>query len=360
MKKSFYLYTISTLLLLIFSSCDKETSVTLPDIGDVTYEIGYGEIAFEWSFPEQKDVEYVRVDFISEGESKLYTFSRFSEEAIVTGLNAEEYNFSIRTADKNGNLSAPVLVTATPLEPPYKIVAKTLKMEPVVGGINVRWENPTGKSVQINVEYIDNAGSNKIFTLVSSELEGKRSVLDVSGEEQVFSCYTSNPMNFLQFSEIKTVAIKPYEEIRFEDRDQWVVLDFSSQRPSDPPSMLFDGDPGTYWQTDWTLGANDPFPHHVAFDMGSSRVVTKLAFWNRDHQNANNAPTDFTVEGSLDGENWSVYGSYTDFPTDRGKEITYALDSLPNIRYIRITFSNPRNGVHYFALAEIYVFGAFI
>lgn len=359
MNRIMYFQTIFLAFLLFLLSCDKETVVTLPTIGEVTYEVGYGEIAFTWNFPQEQDVEYVRVDFISDGEDKRYAFSRFSEEALITNLHAVEYSFSIRTADKNGNLSDPICIDATPLEPAYKIAAETLAIEPVVGGVAVRWENPTGKDIQINVDYLDSDGVRQLYTSISSESSGKRYVLGVHPEEQVFSYYTSNPRNFLQFSEIKTASIQPYQEVRFEDRSEWMIVDFSSQSGTgESPEKILDGNLGTFWQTNWR--ASDPFPHHVTFDMLSSRIVTKLGFYNRNHNNAKNAPTDFIVEGSLDGSDWKIYGSYDDFPTTRNVEIIYSLDALPNIRYIRLTFSNPRNNVVYFTLAELYVYGAFL
>jgi len=358
MKELFYYQTIFLAFLLLLFSCDKETAVNLPEMGAVTYEVGYGEIAFNWSFPREQDVEYIRVDFMQGGEEKLYAFSRFSEKALITGLDALEYNFSIRTADKKGSLSAPVFVTATPMEPAYKIAAESLAVEPTIGGVIITWENPTGKDIQINLEYIDNKGILQYYSSISSDMKGAKYVLGVAEEEQTFSYYTSNPKNFLQISEIKTASIKPYVEVKFEDRSDWVVLDYSSMNSGDLPENLFDGNHGTIWQTDWRAG--DPFPHYVVFDMGSNRIVTSLGFWNRDHNNANNAPTDLIVEGSLDGENWQVYGSYTDFPTTRGSEITYRLDSTPEIRYLRLTFDKGRNGTAYFALAEIYVYGAFL
>lgn len=359
MNRLIYFKTIILAFLLFLFSCDKETAITLPTIGEVTYEVGYGEISFNWNFPQEQDVEYVRVDFSDEGEDKLYSFSRYAEDALIMNLQSREYTFSIRTADKTGHMSAPICINATPLEPAYKVVASSLKIEPVIGGVAVSWENPTGKDIQINVDYLDGDGVRQLYTSISSELTGKRYVLGVHTEEQVFSYYTSSPGNFLQLSEIKTASIKPYQEVRFQDKSEWIIVDFTSQSSqNEPPTRIFDDNLSTFWQTDWR--AADPFPHHVTFDMLSSRIVTKLGFYNRDHNNAQNAPTDFIVEGSLDGVDWTIYGSYNDFPTTRNTEIIYSLDALSSIRYLRVTFSNPRNNVVFFSLAELYVYGAFL
>ncbi len=132
-----------------------------------------------------------------------------------------------------------------PLEPAYKIAAETLAIEPVVGGVAVRWENPTGKDIQINVDYLDSDGVRQLYTSISSESSGKRYVLGVHPEEQVFSYYTSNPRNFLQFSEIKTASIQPYQEVRFEDRSEWMIVDFSSQ------SGTGESPEKKYWMAIW-------------------------------------------------------------------------------------------------------------
>jgi len=68
----------------------------------------------------------------------------------------------------------------------------------------------------------------------------------------------------------------------------------------------------------------------------------------------------FKIEGSLDNENWTVYGEFDDFPTDRKVEIIYDLPSTPVMRYMRITALTARNNVAYLALAEINVYGAYL
>lgn len=353
------IFTSSILLLsvlMLFQSCNKEESISLRGVEDVSYEVGFGEIVFSWDIPKDDNIEYVRVSFNDEGEERLYSFSLYSEEkAVISGLDSKEYTFLIETADKLGKTSAPVTISATPLKPPYLIVGETLSIEPVVGGVSIAWENPTEKEVQINVDYLDEDGATKAFSVVSDESKSKRYILGVLADEQSFAFYASTPGNYLQISDVRTATLKPYLEIRFEDREDWTITDYSSVFNQDFPEKIFDNDLQTFWQTNWR--AQDPYPHYVEFDMGVSRIITKLGFYNRDHNNANNAPTDFIVEGSQDGLEWELYGSYDDFPTTRKEEILYTLESTPNIRYMRITFDKPRNTVN-FALAELYVYGA--
>lgn len=347
------------IIAILLYSCEKESSVSLPSIGEVTYEVGYGEVMLKWDFPNNKDVEYISVEFTDDGEDKLYSYSKHTESgAIVPNLEAKEYTFSISSADKNGNKSDSKEITVTPLEPVYEIAAKSLSLKPRIGGVIVEWKNITGKEVQINVEYIDNEGLKKIYTSVSSEVEVEKYILGVSNEEQVFSFYTSNPKNYLQRSETKTAKLKPYSEIKFEDRDRWIIIDYTSYyNEAQTPQKLLDGDKASFWQTNWSDPSSN-FPHYIELDLIDERIVTSLGFFNRDHANAKDAPNNFIVEGSIDGINWNKYGDYDDFPTTRGSEILYGLDSAPSIRYIRITFSNPRNGVKVLALAELYIYGA--
>lgn len=354
-KKIVYVFLLCCIALI---SCNKETNISLPTIDNVTFQEGYGDITFMWNFPENKNIDHVRVDFMDNDEKKYYTFSRFTKEAIVSGLKSKEYQFIIRTADKSGNLSEPIQIKATPQNPVYVVVGETINAKPIIGGIAVSWKNDTGKEVQINVEYVNNESIRQIFTVVSADKEGSAVVANVPFEKQEISMYASNPSNYKQTSTIKTVAVKPYQEIRFEDKNKWVVVEADSDDGSHFPSLLFDDDLSTFWQTNWRAGHK--FPHHVTFDMGSERVVSALGFYNRDHNNANNAMKDFTIEGSLDGENWITYGSFDDFPTTRREEIKYALAQTPTVRYIRITGLTARNNVIYLALAEIYVYGAFL
>ncbi|HXL00898.1 MAG TPA: discoidin domain-containing protein [Dysgonamonadaceae bacterium] len=345
--------------LFFFVSCDNEETVLLPSLGEIQVEKGYGEVIFYWDFPQDNEAEYIRVDYTDNGESKWRNFSKYAKKAIIPNLSATEYEFKISVADKNGNLSEPKIVKVTPDEPAYLMVARTFEAEPTFGGIIVTWKNETGIKVRVNVKYLDSEGFEQVYSVESSDVDGKAVVTkDVPIENQEFRVFSSNPSNYDQRSEEVVFSIKPWKLIKFEDKSTWTVVSVDSHDGSNVPEYLFDDDLSTFWQTNWVAG--HPFPHHVAFDMKKERIVCRVGFYNRDHNNANNAMQKFKIEGSLDNENWTVYGEFDDFPTDRKVEIIYDLPSTPVMRYMRITALTARNNVAYLALAEINVYGAYL
>lgn len=357
--KNINIIVFALVSLFLFASCDKEENVLLPSLGEIQVDKGYGEVVFYWDFPQDDEAEYIRVDYIDNGENKWRNFSKYAKKALIPNLSATEYEFRISVADKNGNLSEPKIVKVTPNEPAYLMVARTFDAEPTFGGIIVTWENETGIKVRVNVEYTDSNGDPQVYSVESSDIDGKAVVIgDMADEIQEFRVYSSNPSNYGQKSEETIFNIKPWKVIKFEDKSSWKVVSVDSDDGSNKAENLFDNNLTTFWQTNWA--AAHPFPHHVTFDMNTERIVSSVGFYNRDHNNANNAMQKFRIEGSLDNENWTVYGEFDDFPTDRKVEIIYNLPSTPVMRYMRITALTARNNVAYLALAEINVYGAYL
>lgn len=71
-------------------------------------------------------------------------------------------------------------------------------------------------------------------------------------------------------------------------------------------AYAIDGNINTYWHSQWQ-GASPPFPHWLLIDMKSDVYVTRVDMAAR--QNASTGFTRFNLEGSLDGEKWTILGS---------------------------------------------------
>ena len=70
---------------------------------------------------------------------------------------------------------------------------------------------------------------------------------------------------------------------------------------SGPGSTAVDGDPATYWHTEWDT--NTPFPHHIIVDTGEVQDLCGLGHLPRAGSKARQAK-DFELYVSEDGKSW--------------------------------------------------------
>ncbi|WP_406454333.1 family 20 glycosylhydrolase [Streptomyces sp. NBC_00876] len=113
-----------------------------------------------------------------------------------------------------------------------------------------------------------------------------------------------------------------------------------------------DGDPGTYWHTEWSAAAPG-FPHHLTLDLGKSYDVTGLQYTQR--QNARNGRIkDYRIEVSADGTTWTpvATGSFTEALTPQNVEF-----GAGRGRYVRLTGLDSPAGNAFAGAAEINVGG---
>ena len=94
-----------------------------------------------------------------------------------------------------------------------------------------------------------------------------------------------------------------------------------------------DGDVATFWHSNWASTA-PIFPHWLNIDMKQLYFIDKIALHPRN--NNNNGFTRFKLEGSVDGNNWILFGDNIVFdPANRNFQ-EYPITPT-ELRYIRIT-----------------------
>ncbi|WP_185975818.1 discoidin domain-containing protein [Tessaracoccus rhinocerotis] len=99
-------------------------------------------------------------------------------------------------------------------------------------------------------------------------------------------------------------------------------VDVSSEQTSGEPApsgfvaAAFDGDPSTYWHSQWS-SAEPAYPHWVEMDAGDSLELCALNFLPRQGS-ANGRPAEVTVSVSDDGEDWTEVTECDTSTTGRG------------------------------------------
>lgn len=72
----------------------------------------------------------------------------------------------------------------------------------------------------------------------------------------------------------------------------------------DPVSNAIDGDPATFWHTDWSVAPVPSTPHWIAADLGAKRSVCGVRYLPRQDGNPNGRIGKYEVYTSTDGKAW--------------------------------------------------------
>lgn len=141
------------------------------------------------------------------------------------------------------------------------------------------------------------------------------------------------------------------------DRTNWTVIGFSSQEANgegpDNGRAIFalDGDPNTYWHTQWQNGQPGP-PHYLIIDMGETKTIHGLSFLDRQSDNSGK-PNSVTVETSKDNITWEAAGS---FNLQNTKDLQQQfLSGFKEARYFKVNILSSYNAT-YTHLAELNAF----
>jgi len=141
------------------------------------------------------------------------------------------------------------------------------------------------------------------------------------------------------------------------DRTNWTVIGFSSQEASgEGPNngraiFALDGDPNTYWHTQWQGGQPGP-PHYLIIDMGVTRTIHGLSFLDRQSDNSGK-PNSVTVETSMDNVTWEAAGAFN-LQNTKSLQLQF-LSGFKQARYFKVNILSSYNAT-YTHLAELNAF----
>lgn len=351
------IYFLVIIMMVFFAACEEEESGIPPEpVTDVEVEGGYGEVMLSWTNPPSEGFHYVDISFTdSKGVSRSEKVSRFASSDTISGFaNTETYNFTLTAYNEAGQASDPVGVSVNPLEPSFSIVSSTLELVPDFGGAIVSWENETGKPVSIQVTYKGNGGEKASSTFTSADA-GSGYISGLNADERIFQVAVTDGAG--NSSEVQDFTITPLAEQEI-DKSRWTVIDFSTEEPAEggnPNGLVravFDGDPSTFWHTQWN-GASPGYPHFFVIDMGQEVTISR--FENIRRLGDSRGQTQIQFLTSLDGENWEDFG-LLDLDTSTDAPQSFRLTSNPTARYFKYVATE---GPNFFAfVGEINIFGS--
>jgi len=134
------------------------------------------------------------------------------------------------------------------------------------------------------------------------------------------------------------------------DRYGYSIAYVSSQeRGEGDAKNLIDGDPGTYWHTEYGLTLAK-HPHTVDIDLGKEKTFGSVSYLPRQN-GANGRVAQYRFEVSGDGETWTVVAEGR-FP-NRAERQTVTLGKKVTARYLRFVALSEVNGQDFASAAEI-------
>ncbi|RYD21304.1 MAG: tandem-95 repeat protein [Verrucomicrobiaceae bacterium] len=134
----------------------------------------------------------------------------------------------------------------------------------------------------------------------------------------------------------------------------WTLKSVTSQETFDSPAIhAFDGNPATFWHTQWRNGANQPHPHEIQINLGSSRSINGFQYLPRQDQPIVGNIGDYEFYVSADGVNWGNPVATGTFTTSKAEK--QVLFTPQNGQFIRLRAMSEINGYDDTCVAEINV-----
>lgn len=116
----------------------------------------------------------------------------------------------------------------------------------------------------------------------------------------------------------------------------------STQLATTDADKLIDGDPGTFWETDWHTGS--PLPHWCVINMGSAQDIDGIYITHRAGQINGNGPDSISVYTSVDSVTWVQQFDSIKLPDQL--DIPLEFTSTVNCQFYRIVIHTAAdNGV---------------
>lgn len=132
----------------------------------------------------------------------------------------------------------------------------------------------------------------------------------------------------------------------------WKVV-ANTQNASYPAGNAIDGNPATYWHSEWT--GRPSLPNHLTIDLGAERALTALEYTPRQDGGSNGMIGTYRVRTSLDGKSWSEILVEGQFDSTTAVQ-SVVFPATTTARYVRFAGMNALNGQPYTAVAEFDLF----
>jgi uncharacterized repeat protein (TIGR03806 family) len=134
-------------------------------------------------------------------------------------------------------------------------------------------------------------------------------------------------------------------------QSDWTLLFVDSEESGTPATNAIDGDPDTFWHTEW-VASDPPHPHELQIDLGAHHDLSGLTYLPRQDASLNGTVADMTVYVSDDPGNWGSPVGSGSFPDDQ-LESRFTFEASG--RYVRFVADSEINANPWTSVAELNV-----
>lgn len=352
-----------------------------------------GGAVLTYNLPKDYNLQYVMAE-VPTGDNRGVAYfkgSAYNNKIEIEGLSDDsERVVKIYAVSKAEIKSAPVEVKVKPLSPPFQEVFKSLQFMADFGGVNMKFDNPTGADLGFLLE-VEQGGEWKLYQggYYTQMKNGNHTFRGMEAEPMKFALSVRNRWGHT--SEKKYFTLTPLFEKML---DKGLFKDLTL--PGDSPiyttewniakRFAWDGTwssdfsyPNNYgnWLNVSTNAVNDGQPTHITIDLG---VKAKLSRFRVNHYyrfidksmrryeiwGRTDAPTDGSWDGwvkmtsyeqkkpsGLPGESYTAEDAEVWLAGDNGD---FSAD-LPPVRYIRVKCFENWSGTANLNFAEITFWG---
>ena len=126
-------------------------------------------------------------------------------------------------------------------------------------------------------------------------------------------------------------------------------IEVSSAHDDYPAQLAVDGNPETFWHSDWMIG--DGLPATFAIELPEMALLRGFRYTPRADMNRGRI-ADYSLEVSLDGKKWLPWGTDGQFP-DSAEKQTVTFAKPVRAKFFRLTAKSDHGGANQAAIAEI-------
>jgi beta-galactosidase len=140
------------------------------------------------------------------------------------------------------------------------------------------------------------------------------------------------------------------------DRSKWKIVSVDSFQPDEGiPEHAIDGDPNTFWHTQWSPN-NPPLPHEMVIDFGEQLKVAAVVYQGRQDMDHGRIGR-YEIYLADDTSNWGSPAARGRFQNDAGKQVV-RLPSPVSARYLKIVALSEVASNNWTSIAELTIIPA--
>ena len=386
-------YYFLALIVLMMYSCEEKKlepiskSLGKPGVVSIQKQEAIpGGVIVYYQIPKSEDILSVKAVYTLSGGRVYESSASFYENFLtINGFSdTKEHEAKIYVINRAQEMSDPVTIKFTPLEPSFLKVAKTMEIESDFGGARYFWKNPDNEPLIFEFFAQDSVGRFQAMRVINSAADSlKVSLRGYLPEPRWFAVVIRDHWENVTDTIFPPSIITPLLEEKFDKRIMSIMrlfpgdANFTNWEGTD--AYIIDDDKETFGHS-----PNSSIPAPFTVDLGAKCKLSRFVFFNRNYNNSfyswGNPKTfdvyicETTPASNGNWDNWTKVleceqikpsatpgTTMTDEDLDQaeaGWEFEFDL-GMPAVRYIRFVVKSTWENTSYCHPCELDFFGVY-